>query len=92
MGTYEIQAYQVKVYGQITQKYSLKIQGKEIPSIIGNPIKCLGKWYDDSLKDVNNNKHLDQQATERLANIDKSGLPGKFKLKPGSSRMDSYPG
>ena len=28
-----------------------KIQGEEIPSIVGNPIKCLGKWINESLTD-----------------------------------------
>jgi len=66
--------------GQLTKKFTLEIQGEEIPSIVGNPIKCLGKWYDDTLKDVNNSRRLQQQTTERLVNIDKSGLPGKFKV------------
>ncbi|XP_059807673.1 uncharacterized protein LOC132381975 [Hypanus sabinus] len=65
--------------GPITQKFTLKIQDEEISSIIGNPIRCLGKLYDDSLKDVNNSRCLEQQTTERLVKIDKSGLPGRFK-------------
>ena len=62
--------------GKITQRFRLKIPGEEIPSIIDNPIKCLGKWYDDTLKDVNNSR---RDTTEKLINIDKTGLHGKLK-------------
>ena len=57
----------------------MKIQGEQIPSIVNNPIECLGKWYDDTLKDVNNSRRLERDTTEKLVNIDKTGLPGKFK-------------
>ena len=60
-------------------QFQLKLQDEDIPSIVGNPIKCLGKWCDDSLQDVNNSKCLEQQGSEGLSNIDKSGLPGKYK-------------
>ena len=65
--------------GKVTQRFNLKIQGEQIPSIVNNPIKCLGKWYDDTLKDVNNSRRLERDTTEKLVNIDKTGLPGKFK-------------
>ena len=64
---------------QIKQKYSLKIQGKEIQSIIDTPSSFGENGRMTAWRTFNNNKHLDQQTTERLANIDKSGLPGKFK-------------
>ena len=57
----------------------LKVQGEVIPSIIDNPIKCLGKWYDDSLSDKNNIKRIEQQVSEGMRNIDKTGLPLKLK-------------
>ena len=56
----------------------MKIQGQERPSIIDNSIKCLGKWYDDTLKDVNNSGRLERETTEKLVYIDKTGLLGKF--------------
>ena len=37
--------------GRVTQSVNLTIQGENIPSFIGNPIKCLGKWFDDTLGD-----------------------------------------
>lgn len=35
--------------GKTTERFKLFVQGEVIPNIQGNPIKCLGKWYDDSL-------------------------------------------
>ena len=49
--------------GKITQRFKLKIQGEEIPSIVDNLIKCLGKRYDDTLKDVNNSRRLERETT-----------------------------
>jgi hypothetical protein len=65
--------------GRVTQKYQLSVQGESIPSIVDNPIKCLGKWYDDTLGDQNNIKKIQQQVEESMRNIDKTCLPGKFK-------------
>ena len=74
--------------GKITQRFTLKIQGEQIPSIVNNPIKCLGKWYDDTLKDVNNSRRLERDTTEKLVN--KTGLPGKFKAwTPTQNNMAS---
>ncbi|CAC5418562.1 unnamed protein product [Mytilus coruscus] len=65
--------------GQITTKFQLKIQGDEIPTIVDNPIKCLGKWFDDTLKDNTSVKTVQTQVVDWLKKVDKSGLPGKFK-------------
>ena len=65
--------------GQPTKKFNLTVQGEDIPSIMDSPIKCLGKWYDATLQDGNNIKRIKNQLTEGLKQIDKSGLPGKFK-------------
>ena len=43
------------------------------------PIKCLGKWYDVSLKDTNNIIRIKNQLQDGLKLIDKTWLPGKFK-------------
>jgi len=63
----------------VTERFHMKILGEEIPSIVGNPIKFLTKWFDDSIRDTNNSRRLEQQVCERLGNIDRTGLPGKFK-------------
>ena len=65
--------------GKVTQQFHLKVQGEVIPTIVGNPIKCLGKWYDDSLNDRKNVSRIKQQVEEGMRNIDKTGLPGQFK-------------
>ena len=64
--------------GQVTKKCPLLIQNEEIPSIVDKPIKCLGKWFDATLKDHNNVQRLKQQVEEDMRKIDKTGLPGKF--------------
>lgn len=64
--------------GKVTDAFKLHVQGEEIPTIRENPIKCLGKWYDDTLGDRNNISKTEKQADEWLRNIDRTGLPGKF--------------
>ena len=65
--------------GKITDRFKLKVQGEEIPSILSNPIKCLGKWYDETLGDTANKRKTEVQLMEWLNKIEKSGLPGKYK-------------
>lgn len=65
--------------GKISFKYNLTIQGKIIPFIKYNPIKYLGKWYDESLRDHNNIHSTEKQAEGWLKKTENSGLPGKFK-------------
>ena len=43
--------------GHLTERFTLKVQGETMPSIVQNPVKCLGKWFDDSLGD-NRNKRM----------------------------------
>lgn len=65
--------------GKTTGRFQLLVQGEVIPNIHGNTIRCLGKWYDDSLADKNNISNPGEQVEEWLKRIDKSGLPGKYK-------------
>ncbi|XP_059378226.1 uncharacterized protein LOC132114105 [Carassius carassius] len=65
--------------GKLTNRFKMHVQGEVIPSIEENPIKCLGKWFDDSLTDRNNIASTEKQMEELLRRIEKSGLPGKFK-------------
>lgn len=65
--------------GRVTSKFGLQIQGEVIPSIEDSPIKCLGKWFDASLKDGASVADVVKQTDEWLKKIDRSGLPGKFK-------------
>ena len=65
--------------GQVTDKFPLRIQEEVIPSLKKHPIKCLGKWFDASLKDHNNVNRLRQQVKDGMQTIDKTQLPGKYK-------------
>ncbi|XP_052251742.1 uncharacterized protein LOC127858578 [Dreissena polymorpha] len=65
--------------GKVTSQFKLCIRGEEIPSLEDKPIKCLGKWFNSSLRDTNCQDMLRQQVAEGLQRIDKSELPGKFK-------------
>ena len=65
--------------GQTTERFKLYVQNEEIPSIVANPIKCLGKWFDASLHDRYNVRKLERQVEDGLKKIDRCGLPGKFK-------------
>jgi len=55
---------------------TLRVQGEEIPSLINNPVKCLGKWFDTTLSDNNNTERTKQQLQDRLKKIDGTCLPG----------------
>ncbi|XP_021349432.1 uncharacterized protein LOC110466448 [Mizuhopecten yessoensis] len=65
--------------GRLSRQFVLKVQEEEIPSIIGSPIKCLGKWFDDTLSDSQNHKNTQSQVRQWMKKIHKSGLPGKYK-------------
>nr|XP_054753540.1 uncharacterized protein LOC129259264 [Lytechinus pictus] len=54
--------------------------GEEIPSIQDEPVKSLGRWYTEDLKDVGRIKDTEEQIRKGLESIDKCGLPGKLKL------------
>jgi len=64
--------------GKVTKQFKMSIQGEEIPLLIDNPIKCLGKWFDSSLTYKSSKGRLRQQLEEDLRRIDKSEFPGKF--------------
>ena len=65
--------------GKVTQRFILQVQSEDIPSIVDNPIKCLGKWYDASLNDTSSTNRTKNQLQEGLKQIDQTSLPGKFK-------------
>ncbi|XP_052234917.1 uncharacterized protein LOC127847189 [Dreissena polymorpha] len=65
--------------GKVTQRFTLQVQSEDIPSIVDNPIKCLGKWYDASLNDTSSTNRTKNQLQEGLKQIDQTSLPGKFK-------------
>ena len=44
--------------GKVTSQFKLLIGGEEIPTLVDNPIKCLGKWFDSSLSDKSSQGRL----------------------------------
>jgi len=60
--------------------YHFLLCGEEIPSIQDQPVKSLGRWYTDELKDTKRAKEISQQVQEGLESIDGCGLSGKLKL------------
>ena len=63
--------------GQVRDKFPLRIQEEVIPSPKKHLIKCLGKWFDASLKDHNNVNRLCQQVKDGMKTTDKTQLLGK---------------
>ncbi|XP_066263250.1 uncharacterized protein [Branchiostoma lanceolatum] len=66
--------------GKVSDRIQLEIQGEKIPPVTEQPIKSLGKKFDQSLGDQNNIKDFRQQVKKGLQAIEESKLPGKFKV------------
>ena len=58
---------------------TFNVQGERIPPISESPITCLGKWYDNTLKDKQNITGFQQWVKEMARKIGKTSLPGKIK-------------
>ena len=56
------------------------IGGDRIPTLKEEPVKSLGRLYAGNLTDRHEGVLIQKQAEEGLASIQKSNLPGKFKL------------
>ena len=76
--TKEIQKCIVIVKGKLESRYCFRIQGTDIPTIKDSAIKCLGKWYDETLKDSENVKRFKQQVSSGLVKIERHLFPGKY--------------
>ena len=61
------------------EKVVFRISNKTIPTIQENPIKCLGKWFNERMCDTESITEMRQQTKEWLDSVDKSGLPGSYK-------------
>ena len=92
MGADEVQGSKIQIpcHQEGTDDREVQALRTEIPSIVANPIKCLGKWFDASLHDRDNVRKLERQVEDGLEKIDRCGLPGKFKAWPTS--MPCYQG
>lgn len=66
--------------GKVWPNTTLRVQGEEIPSLINNPVKCSGKWFDTTLSDTNNTERTKQQLQDGL----------KFGLPPSMTSIELY--
>ncbi|KAL1279063.1 hypothetical protein QQF64_025736 [Cirrhinus molitorella] len=65
--------------GRVVDKFRFSIAGTPIPTICEKPIKSLGKFFGSSLRDTAATKSTCEELEGWLKDVDKSGLPGKFK-------------
>ncbi|XP_052218246.1 uncharacterized protein LOC127835860 [Dreissena polymorpha] len=65
--------------GKIQESAIYRIKDQLIPTVKEQPVKCLGKWFRDSLNDQQSIKDKVVQMENWLKDVDKCGLPGKFK-------------
>ncbi|KAL9976249.1 hypothetical protein ACROYT_G013521 [Oculina patagonica] len=56
------------------------VAGDTIPTVREQPVKSLGRWYKGTLTDRHQGVETLKQAEEGLKAIDKTRLPGKFKV------------
>ena len=65
--------------GKVTEKVRFTVAGETIPTLSEKPIKSLGKTFNSSLKDTAAKQKTIKDLQEWQTNIDKSGLPARFK-------------
>lgn len=51
-----------------------------IPTVTEKPVKSLGRWYRANLSDKASANEMHSQAEEWLQALERSGLPGKYKV------------
>ena len=54
--------------GKIDAAVMFTIANKQIPTLIEEPVKSLGRWYDTSMKDTKRGQEAAELATEDLLN------------------------
>ena len=74
--------------GQIQESARYRIKDQLIPTVKEQPVKCLGKWFRDSLNDQQSIKDTVVQMENWLKDVDKCGLPENSR--PGFTNMASY--
>ena len=83
-GADEVQSSKIQIprhqEGKTTERFKRYVQNEEIPSIVANPIKCLGKLFDASLHDHDNVRKLERQVEDGFKKIDRREQHGKFKI------------
>ena len=66
--------------GHVDRRVRMQIQGEHIPLIVGNPIECLGKWFNESPTNKESIEGIKKKLLSSwLRTVDGSGLLGKYK-------------
>ena len=55
-----------------------RIAGERIPTVKEEPVKSLGRWYEDGLSDRHKGMEIYRQAEDALKSINKTKLSGKY--------------
>ena len=66
--------------GKVDESVTFSVADQVMPTVSEEPVKSLGRWYDDSLKDTNRGKETKRMTEEGLETIEKCGLHGKYKV------------
>ena len=66
--------------GKLNQNVNFEIGGQRIPTVSDLPVKSLGCWYDESMKDTNQVKETSKTLQEGLLKINCCPLQGKYKV------------
>ena len=66
--------------GKLNQNINFEIGGQRIPTVSDLPVKSLGRWYDESMKDTNQVKETSKTLQEGLLKINRCLLQGKYKV------------
>ena len=66
--------------GKMNQNINFIVGGQRILTVSEEPVKSLGRWFDESLKDINQAKETSRTLQDGLHKIDRCLLQGKFKV------------
>ena len=75
---------------RVHRRVKKMIQGEEIPSIVENPIKCLGNDLMKSLTDKESIEDTKKKLLSWLRTVDGSDMEYLESTKHGSTSMGSY--
>ena len=64
----------------VQKQQKFKIGGDTMPTVKEEPVKSLGRWYAGTLSDKSRGIAVMNQTEEGLKAIDRSKLPGKYKI------------
>ena len=66
--------------GKVSQHTHFHVGGQRIPTVSEEPVKSLGRWYDETLKDTRQRKETALSTESGLKKIDRCPLPGRHKV------------